>query len=103
MTGRHPRGGAVSYKCDPPRGRTVRRRAAAVDLGMETRQFLGWSRCFCIRATMNRGGTPMSRDINGLVDAEKGLISRRIFIEPEIYGQEQRGFLRAAGSRPHSC
>ena len=31
----------------------------------------------------------MSRDINGLVDAEKGLISRRIFIEPEIYGQEQ--------------
>ncbi len=31
----------------------------------------------------------MSRDINGLVDAEKGRISRRIFIEPEIYGQEQ--------------
>jgi phenylpropionate dioxygenase-like ring-hydroxylating dioxygenase large terminal subunit len=31
----------------------------------------------------------MSRDINGLVDAEKGLISRRIFIEPEIYEAEQ--------------
>src|SRR5260370_7904309 len=42
-----------------------------------------------IRATMNRGGTLMSRDINGLVDADKGLISRRIFIEPEIYEEEQ--------------
>jgi phenylpropionate dioxygenase-like ring-hydroxylating dioxygenase large terminal subunit len=31
----------------------------------------------------------MSRDINGLVDADKGLISRRIFIEPEIYEAEQ--------------
>jgi phenylpropionate dioxygenase-like ring-hydroxylating dioxygenase large terminal subunit len=31
----------------------------------------------------------MSRDINGLVDADKGLISRRIFIEPEIYEEEQ--------------
>ena len=30
----------------------------------------------------------MSTDFGGLVDAENGLISRRIFIEPEIYAQE---------------
>jgi hypothetical protein len=29
-------------------------------------------------------------DVGGLVDAEHGLISRRIFIEPKIYEQEQR-------------
>jgi phenylpropionate dioxygenase-like ring-hydroxylating dioxygenase large terminal subunit len=32
----------------------------------------------------------MTADIGGLVDADRGLISRRIFIEPEIYEQEQR-------------
>ncbi len=31
----------------------------------------------------------MASDIAGLVDNERGLISRRIFIEPEIYQQEQ--------------
>jgi phenylpropionate dioxygenase-like ring-hydroxylating dioxygenase large terminal subunit len=31
----------------------------------------------------------MATDTIGLVDAERGLISRRIFIEPEIYEQEQ--------------
>src|SRR6202790_222294 len=31
----------------------------------------------------------MGADIGGLVDADKGLISRRIFIEPEIYEEEQ--------------
>jgi 3-phenylpropionate/trans-cinnamate dioxygenase alpha subunit len=37
----------------------------------------------------------MSTDMNGLVDTENGLISRRIFIEPEIYGQElERIFAR---------
>ena len=30
----------------------------------------------------------MTTDINGLVDIEQGLVSRRIFIEPEIYQQE---------------
>jgi len=30
----------------------------------------------------------MAQDVSGLVDAERGLISRRIFIEPEIYEQE---------------
>ena len=30
----------------------------------------------------------MRTDISGLVDAEKGLVSRRIFIEQEIYEQE---------------
>ncbi len=30
----------------------------------------------------------MVRDLNGLVDSENGLVSRRIFIEPEIYEQE---------------
>ena len=30
----------------------------------------------------------MSTDTRGLVDAERGLISRRIFIEQEIYEQE---------------
>jgi hypothetical protein len=37
----------------------------------------------------------MSRDKSGLVDGDRGLISRRIFIEPEIYGQEQGADLRA--------
>src|SRR5439155_1614090 len=32
----------------------------------------------------------MATDVGSLVDAERGLLSRRIFIEPEIYGQEQR-------------
>src|SRR6266853_5512861 len=37
----------------------------------------------------------MANDIAGLVDNERGLISRRIFIEPEIYGQElERVFAR---------
>jgi phenylpropionate dioxygenase-like ring-hydroxylating dioxygenase large terminal subunit len=37
----------------------------------------------------------METDTLGLVDAEKGLISRRIFIEPEIYQQElERIFAR---------
>jgi hypothetical protein len=34
-------------------------------------------------------------NFGGLVDAENGLVSRRIFIEPEIYGQElERIFAR---------
>ena len=34
-------------------------------------------------------------ELNGLVDADRGLISRRIFIEPEIYEQElQQVFAR---------
>ena len=32
----------------------------------------------------------MARDLNGLVDSDNGLVSRRIFIEPEIYEAEQR-------------
>ena len=37
----------------------------------------------------------MEADTLGLVDAEKGLISRRIFIEPDIYQQElERIFAR---------
>jgi phenylpropionate dioxygenase-like ring-hydroxylating dioxygenase large terminal subunit len=37
----------------------------------------------------------MQTDTNGLVDDERGLISRRIFIEPEIYQQElERIFAR---------
>src|SRR5437763_5076363 len=37
----------------------------------------------------------MANDIAGLVDNDRGLISRRIFIEPEIYGQElERVFAR---------
>ena len=37
----------------------------------------------------------MANDIAGLVDNERGLISRHIFIEPEIYGQElERVFAR---------
>ena|SRR6516165_10920755 len=37
----------------------------------------------------------MPTDFGGLVDAENGLISRRIFIEPEIYAQElERIFAR---------
>jgi 3-phenylpropionate/trans-cinnamate dioxygenase alpha subunit len=32
----------------------------------------------------------MAADIVGLVDVDRGLISRRIFIEPEIYEQEQQ-------------
>src|ERR1700751_4972919 len=31
----------------------------------------------------------MASDITGLVDNQRGLLSRRIFIEPEIYQQEQ--------------
>ena len=31
----------------------------------------------------------MGADIGGLVDADRGLISRRIFIEREIYEEEQ--------------
>ena len=30
----------------------------------------------------------METDMLGLVDAETGLVSRRIFIEPELYQQE---------------
>ena len=37
----------------------------------------------------------MMTDIRSLVDAEHGLVSRRIFIEPEIYAQElERIFAR---------
>jgi len=37
----------------------------------------------------------MAIDLGHLVDAENGLISRRIFIEPEIYAQElERSFAR---------
>ena len=37
----------------------------------------------------------MATDVNHLVDAEKGLISRRIFIERQIYEQElERIFAR---------
>ena len=37
----------------------------------------------------------MVADIQGLVDSERGLVSRRIFIEPEIYQQElERIFAR---------
>ena len=37
----------------------------------------------------------MEMDIADLVDADRGLIGRRIFIEPEIYDQElQRIFAR---------
>ncbi len=32
----------------------------------------------------------MAEDFGGLVDSEQGLVSRRIFIEPEIYEAEQR-------------
>ncbi len=32
----------------------------------------------------------MATDTGSLVDADRGLISRRIFIEPEIYEAEQR-------------
>ena len=32
----------------------------------------------------------MSGDMHELVDADRGLVSRRIFIEPEIYEQELR-------------
>ena len=31
----------------------------------------------------------MTQDIASLVDADRGLIGRRIYIEPEIYEQEQ--------------
>ena len=30
----------------------------------------------------------MITDLGGLVDFDKGLVSRRIFIEPDIYEQE---------------
>ena len=30
----------------------------------------------------------MITDLGGLVDVDKGLVSRRIFIEPDIYEQE---------------
>ena len=33
-------------------------------------------------------GAPMANDCAGLVDSERGLLSRRIFIEPAIYEQE---------------
>ena len=37
----------------------------------------------------------MATDLGRLVDADNGLISRRIFIEPEIYAQElERIFAR---------
>ena len=37
----------------------------------------------------------MTTNFGGLVDAENGLISRRIFIEPQIYAQElERIFAR---------
>jgi hypothetical protein len=37
----------------------------------------------------------MTTNLGGLIDAENGLISRRIFIEPEIYAQElERTFAR---------
>ena len=37
----------------------------------------------------------METDTLGLVDAENGLVSRRIFIEPDIYQQElERVFAR---------
>src|ERR1051325_2725929 len=40
---------------------------------------------------MTRGGGGfMAGDVGGLGDTDRGLISRRIFIEPEIYEQEQR-------------
>ena len=39
----------------------------------------------------------MVRDLNGLVDSENGLVSRRIFIEPEIYSKSWSGSLPAAG------
>jgi len=32
----------------------------------------------------------MTTEVAGLVDTERGMISRRIFIEPEIYEQEQQ-------------
>src|SRR5271167_4831680 len=32
----------------------------------------------------------MTADISQLVDTDNGMISRRIFIEPEIYEEEQR-------------
>ena len=37
----------------------------------------------------------MVADLNGLMDFEQGLVSRRIFIEPDIYEQElERIFAR---------
>ena len=33
----------------------------------------------------------MTPNMNALVDADRGLVSRRIFIEQEIYEQELRG------------
>ena len=41
----------------------------------------------------------MEIDTLGLVDTEKGLISRRILIEPEIYVQELERFSRCWRSR----
>jgi hypothetical protein len=41
----------------------------------------------------------VATDFGGLIDAEKGLISRRILIEPEIYVQELERFSRCWRSR----
>src|SRR6516225_6330031 len=46
----------------------------------------------CVRGNDGAGclrGLVMPHDIAGLVDADRGLIGRRIYIEPEIYEQEQ--------------
>ena len=46
----------------------------------------------------------METDTLGLVDAENGLISRRIFIEPDIYQQElERIFARCWLFLCHEC
>ena len=39
----------------------------------------------------------MGIDVAGLVDTRAGLISRRIFIEPEIYERSWSGYLPAVG------
>ena len=46
----------------------------------------------------------MGTDLGHLVDADRGLISRRIFIEPEIYEQElERIFARCWLFLCHEC